>query len=125
MEILIAVIIGLILTAIFAAGFRGTRGWDGLLLFFAIIFLATWAGGLWIIPAGPLLAGIAWVPLVFIGILFALLLAALIPPSWSPREYYSDVRTESSSTTAMWGLSLFFWLLLLVLVVSVVLGYIA
>lgn len=124
--IILGVITAILLTVIFAAGFRGTRSWDGLLLFFLIIFLATWAGGLWITPTGPLLFGISWLPAVFVGLLFALVLVALIPPQWTPRDYTSsDVDTRSAGEVIVAGFGMFFWLLLLFLILAIVFGYIS
>jgi hypothetical protein len=34
----------------------------GLALFFLIIFLSTWAGGIWVHPVGGLVGGVHWVP---------------------------------------------------------------
>ena len=42
-----------------------------------ILFLATWAGGIWLVPFGPRLWGVAWASFVVVGLVVALLMAAL------------------------------------------------
>lgn len=79
-DVLLALGIGLIFTVIFA-GLLGRSGpWASVPVFFAIIFLAAWAGGVWIAPIGPALFGINWLPFVVFGLIFALLLAAAVGP---------------------------------------------
>jgi hypothetical protein len=78
-QLLFVLVIAALLTAVFALGFR-RREWDaGLLYFFFILFLATWAGGLWVGPYGSLLWGVPWATFLLVGVLPALLLTALIP----------------------------------------------
>src|SRR5689334_22780496 len=42
-----------------------------------ILFLATWAGGIWLVPFGPRLWGVAWGTFVVVGLVVALLMAAV------------------------------------------------
>jgi len=72
-NILFALGIGLALTAIFAGLFRRSGPWASNLVFFAIIFLAAWAGGVWIAPIGPTLFGVYWIPYLIFGLMAALL----------------------------------------------------
>jgi peptidoglycan/LPS O-acetylase OafA/YrhL len=83
-EFFFAILIALLLTAVFAAGFR-RQGWGtALVFFFLILFLATWAGGMWVVPFGPIAWGVPWVAYLFVGIVIALLITALIPPVGDP-----------------------------------------
>jgi len=50
---LIALTTTLGLSAVFIAGFRKRGPWDNFLLFFAVVFLGSWAGGIWFSPLGP------------------------------------------------------------------------
>jgi hypothetical protein len=79
-DFLLAVLIAALLTAIFAGFFRGHRFGAGLIMFFAVLLLATWAGGIWISPFGPLIRGVSWISFVLVGLLFALILTILLPP---------------------------------------------
>ena len=79
-DLLFVLFLTLILTLIFAVGFRRHSWGGGLILFFLILFLATWAGGMWITPFGPVWQGIVWLPFIFVGLLLALLLTSTIRP---------------------------------------------
>src|SRR5690349_10349883 len=60
---------------------RGRRQRIGPLSTFALVlvlFLSTWAGGLWLVPIGPRLWGVAWGSFLAVGLFVALLMAALI-----------------------------------------------
>ena len=52
-----------------------------------VLLLIVWAASIWTRPIGPVYWGVAWIPLFFIGLIFALLLAA-IP------TYDEDARTD-------------------------------
>lgn len=42
-----------------------------------ILFLATWAGGVWLVPVGPRLWGVAWGSFVVVGLVVALVIVAV------------------------------------------------
>jgi hypothetical protein len=119
-DLLFALVIGLVLTAIFSAGLRGERSGGALLVFFLVIFLAAWAGGVWIAPVGPLLFDVYWLPFVGMGLLFALLLLALLPPP-------APTPVESAPTPAedavLLGMGWFFWIFIIVIGGLVILRY--
>lgn len=129
-ELLLAFIVAVLLTAIFAAGFRRTGPWDSVILFFLVVLLAAWAGGIWIGPVGPALFNLYWIPFVFIGLLIALLLAAAGPtyrprtPREAQREVRDEARSEAAAAEAAVALGWFFWILLLGLLVAIVIRYI-
>ncbi len=121
-ELLFALAMALVFTSIFALGFRRTGPWSSVLIFFLVIFLASWAGGLWISPAGPVFLGIYWVPIVLVAFLFALLLAAAVPPRKPPHvETISEVKAEEAATQRAYDV--FFWTLLVGFAVVIILGY--
>lgn len=84
------VIVALIVAALFTAGMywlvrrRGTEAApSGLIVFFLIVFLATWAVGVWVTPRGPIAFGVPWLAFVVIGLVVALVAAAAPPVrSW-------------------------------------------
>ncbi len=82
LELLIAVAVALLLAAVlvFPLRRRGPGPLEGLLFFFLIIFLAAWAGGLWLTPIGPVAYGVPWVGFVVVGVILALILAAAATP---------------------------------------------
>jgi hypothetical protein len=78
-DLLFALVLGVLLTAIFAGGFGRIRARDELLLFFLIIFLGGWAASVWI-ASGPLLFDVYWLPTLITGFLIAMLFLAFVPP---------------------------------------------
>lgn len=124
-HLLFALIIGLLLAAIFA-GVSRRRGWDLFWMFFLIVFLGSWAGGVWIRPFGPAAYGVYWMPVLFVGVIISLLLVVLLP-SPPPRETADTVELVEAGEEASSGGPMmfgpFFWLLLAVLVVTIGVGY--
>jgi hypothetical protein len=121
--LLFALVIACLLTLIFAIGFR-RQGWGiGLLLFFLILFLATWAGGLWITPIGPLWWGIPWLAFLWVGIIMALLLAALIPDNRRSQATGISKRMTAAEADTLVAIDIFFWVLIAGLLVTIIIRY--
>jgi len=121
-DLLFALAVALLLTLIFAA-ILGARGPLGQCLgLFARRFSGRWAGGLWITPFGPPLFDTYWLPFLFVGLIFALLLAAVAPvaPPRTRREAIAQAREEEAAVAA---LTVFFWILIIALAGAVVLAY--
>jgi predicted lysophospholipase L1 biosynthesis ABC-type transport system permease subunit len=115
-------VMALLLTGIFTLGFLRRGPWTSVLAFFAIVFLAAWAGSLWLSPAGPIFYGIYWLPIVFTALLVALLLAGSVTRRHPPRvEAISEVKRQERVIESMFDA--FFWTLLVVLVLAIILGY--
>jgi hypothetical protein len=116
-NLLFALLLGLLLTWLFTAmlGVRGPGG--SFWLFFLILALAVWAGSLWIKPFGPPIFGVYWLPALFVGVLFALLIAVAIPPA--PRR--SAVPTQNEVAAAE-TLSIFFWFVVALLGLAILLA---
>lgn len=123
LDFLFALILGLLLTAIFTAGFRVRGPWGAWWAFLLIVVLAAWAGATWTRPIGPPLFGVNWIPLVFAGILFAVLLAAVVP-SRPPRTRAEAIAQARSEEAAVAVFGIFFWVLLVSLLIAVLLGYV-
>jgi hypothetical protein len=111
-----SLIITLILVLILSLSSK--RPFRGLGLFFLIIFLATWAGQLWITPFGPVIWGVTWVPLVVVSIFFLFLILALIPPV--PLNKKANGKAEDDVLIALGS---FFWAIMILLILAIVLGY--
>lgn len=119
-EVLFALGIGLVFTAIFA-GLLGRSGpWASIPVFFAIIFLAAWAGGVWIAPIGPALFGVYWLPFVVFGLIFALLLAAAVKP---PISAVTGARGRQERKRREAAFDVFFFTLIGLLIAAIVVGY--
>jgi hypothetical protein len=123
-DLLFVLFWALILTFIFAVGFRRQSWGGGLVIFFLILFLATWAGGVWITPFGPLWWGVSWLPFIFVGIVIALLLTTTIRPDRvRPRERGGvDVESRPDTETLV-ALDAFMWVLICGLLVAIIAGY--
>jgi len=126
----LSIIIALVFSAIFAWIIRrqGPRG--GFFWFFLIILLATWAGGIWIEPIGPVLWGVYWLPFLFIAFIFSLILS-LSAHDRKPRtredtlKEIEDARKEEALQELTYvTLNLFFWFLLAALAVAIVIRYV-
>jgi len=111
-----AIMISVLVMFVFSLLFKDRRPAGGPLLFFLVVFLATWAGQLWIQPVGPMYKGIAWVPLIFISVFFSLFVMALSPRVVTERD---EIETEATS----FAVGIFFWLVLILLVMAIVVAY--
>lgn len=115
----IALLLSFLLAVVFGWEYPGRPGvWPSLLFVFFIIFLATWAFGAWIPPAGPAVWGVYWLPFIGIGLIFMLLIAALIPPLRGRRR--RTAREEEAAEEAGTALGVFFWVFMLFLIISII-----
>jgi hypothetical protein len=123
-DLLLALLMALTFTMVFAIGFRRPGPWSSVFAFFMVIFLAAWAGGLWISPAGPVFLGIYWLPVVLVAFLVGLLLAAISPRRPRHVQTISEAREEAEEKRAVERVfNSFFWVLLIGFGLLIVLGY--
>lgn len=132
--ILSVLLIAILISVVFFYAFNTKGPWGSFWTFFLVILFCVWIANLWIRPAGPIFYGIGWIILATTGLLVALLLAA-VP---SAHSHQKEVRTEKkqdvpdpesetryqnfSRTTAT--ISGIFWILMVILLVIILLGYI-
>ncbi|MCE3259056.1 MAG: hypothetical protein K0S12_697, partial [Bacteroidetes bacterium] len=62
-EIVAALLVALVITVFFSAVLRHKGPWGAVWLVFVTIFLASWAGYLWINPFGPMVLGVSVAPI--------------------------------------------------------------
>jgi len=120
--ILFSVVIGVLLTAILLLGLQRKRTWRDFLIFFIVVFLGAWAGGLWVSKVGPSAWGIYWVPFLFTGLIFALLLAATAPPRM-PRSLPEQVEQAKQEEKIEREVGWLFWLLIAALAATIIVRY--
>lgn len=122
-ELLFALAMAILFTLIFALGFKRPGPWAAWWTFLVVVFLAAWAGSLWLSPAGPAFIEIYWLPILIIAFIVALLLAAVTPPPKAPSnvETISQVHKEETATET--AFDIFFWILLISLLILILLGY--
>jgi hypothetical protein len=141
-DFLLALVVAVALSVIFVAALGWRRGADesaaggAALFFFVILFMATWAGGLWFAPVGVGYGLSYWFGFLAVGLLFALVLAA-VPTGeerWRRRgrggapvtgaTAAAVERRQHAADMDAAGLGAFFWVLvLLTLGFLVVLAY--
>lgn len=102
-------------------GLKSRGPWGSAWTFWLVIFLGIWAASLWVYPSGPIAYGVSWLPLLFVGFFFAVLLAAAIPPRRRTPEVDEEAYTEIPRESR--ALGVFFWLLVLIMVIAIALGY--
>jgi branched-subunit amino acid transport protein len=115
--------IALLLTIIFSSVFGHRRGFSGLGLFFILLMLATWAGGLWVEPFGPEFWGVKWLSFLVIGTFFALFLLAILPPTRKPEtkeEAREQVEAEKETIIV---LNVFFWIIVIGFLAAIIIAY--
>lgn len=129
-ELLTALLIAILMVALFLLLVRrsGTR-YDKVWLFL-IVFGATWAGGVWIRPFGPPLAGVYWLTFVLAGIIAVGLIGLFIPrrPPHGRQETLEKLEQvkqskELQQVTTM-TLGVLFWLVLSIFVLAIVFRYV-
>ncbi|MFW6222112.1 MAG: hypothetical protein ACOC3T_00725 [Bacteroidota bacterium] len=127
LEALLVIIAAVAIGALFYFVFKSTGPWGTFWTFLLVLILAGLVAEAWITPFGPVYYGIAWVPTLFVIILFALLLAAATP---SRREEHiieeketrlppgesRRAREAGEATAAVVGI--FFWFLIIFLFVA-------
>ncbi|HKL24804.1 MAG TPA: hypothetical protein VJ910_01105 [Desulfuromonadales bacterium] len=115
-DLIIVLLIVAMLTAIFGAGYRRHRG-SSLFAFFILLLTLTWAVGIWVVPFGYPVYGVYWLPFLTAGVLFAVLLVALIPPSGVAVARARETAPEPGF------FGVFFWILMLILMLVIITGY--
>lgn len=116
-EFLFAIVFGILLTLIFRSLFKRSGPWSRGIVFFLVVFLAAWVGGIWIAPLGPTLFGAYWLPFLLAGLFMALIIAAVMPKGIDgpvARENYVSAER----------FDIFFYMLLGGMLVAIVLGYV-
>jgi len=121
-EFLLSAFVALMLSMVFFVGFARANWKAGLAFYFLILFLATWAGGIWIVPVGPSFNGLFWMPFVAAGLLFALLLTAVL--SKTTRQGQIDAHAgPAPKPGVMAATDAFFRLLVIGLAIVIAAGY--
>jgi len=122
-DVVIALVIGIVLTLIFTLAFRRRGPWSNVLLFFLVVFLGAWTAGIWIPPVGPALLGVFWLSPLMVGLILALLLAAAFPASPRRRSREEiDLKPDVPSPVVV-AVDVFFIILLILFAAVILIGY--
>jgi len=117
LAMLLIAIGALFIGVIFYYVFKTSGPWGSFWSFLLILILAGIAADAWITPVGPYYQGVAWFPVLFVILLFALLIAAATPPRRTRIE--PEVEPEEPAAIALGG---FFWVLMIFLLIAAVWG---
>jgi hypothetical protein len=120
--------IAFVLTAAAVLIFKRRGPWGAAWTFFLFLFLALWITSIYLPNVGPMYWGIAWVPIIVVGILLAFLLAAAIPDAneWRDESIQdtetsrvTDVTTRRSTPGIKW-----YWILIVIMIMLILVGMI-
>lgn len=120
LEILLTILIAVVIGILFYYIFRSRGPWGSFWSFLLILILAGLAAEAWIEPVGPVGWGVAWVPTIFVILLFALLLAAAAPPR--PERRITEPVPDTEEEATVIALSGFFWIFMIFLLGVVIWG---
>jgi len=90
---------------------------------FVVLFFATWAGAVWLIPFGPAFWGVTVLPFVTVALLLSLILAAVIPIAREQEAPTEHPKKPREGEKIMLALGLVFWLVVFLFVGAIVLAY--
>lgn len=129
--ILSVVLFAILISALFYYALKVRGPWGNFWVFFLILVLSIWAASLWIRPIGPTIYGVSWVPLFFIGLLIAILLAAIPTSQTRPQEKIEQKRPVDESKMkksrdldrSEVSLGWVFWLFVAILLIIIIVGY--
>jgi len=128
-ELVSALVIAGTLSYLFAHNLQRRGNRSGFFWFFLLIFMITWAGGLWLMPFGPALLGIHWLPFITVGLAGTIVVSFFAGRRY-PRNRHETIdlleriekERELQKMTYL-SLNIFFWIVLFVLVMAVLFRY--
>lgn len=136
--ILAAIVIAILISALFYFAFNARGPWGSLWTFFLVLLLVVWAASLWIRPIGPVYWGVSWVPLIFIGLIFALLLAAIptyddetevrlpeedvVIDETHPESRRTEIERRREAAGAAVAVGWIFWTFIIFLLIAIFIG---
>lgn len=133
--ILGTILVAILISALFYYAFNARGPWGSFWSFFLVLLLIIWAASLWVRPIGPMYWGVAWIPLFLVGLVFALLLAA-IPTSDTGNEARrgemideempvdrAEVNRRQDLNRTAATVSGLFWVFMVILLLIIIIGY--
>ncbi len=128
-ELIISLVVALTLSSGFVIATRKRGRRRGFLWLFLLIFLATWAGGVWLQPVGPSIGGVRWIQFLFSGLIIVALIALCTPsrPPHGRRETLDklaqlrNIKVIEQATYVVLGIM--FWVVLAGLIIAIAIRY--
>lgn len=128
-EIFGILLVSILLSTLFYYGLNRTGPWGSIWSFILVVFLGVFVFDIFATPVGPLYLGIAWLDLLLIGLIFALLLAAATPKNEPREEALSEndkkelrQRMEAGEGDSAVAIGAFFWILIFSFITTIAIG---
>jgi len=128
-EFILSFVIALILSIGFAVLTRKRGKRQGFWWLFLLIWVATWAGGVWLRPIRPTVGGSDWYQFLIAGLIFVGLIALFIPS----RPPHGRIETLEKLVEMRRGrvieqatyitLGVLFWLILIIFIAAILIRY--
>jgi len=129
-EFLVSLTVALLVCVVFALITRSDVKRTGFGWFLLLVLLATWAGGVWLRPFGPVWGDIRWLQFLIAGLL-VLLLFALFAPLKAPQGRHETIdqlqkiaRQKEVQKVTYMTLGVVFWVVLVILIAAVTIRYV-
>jgi hypothetical protein len=128
-ELIVSLVVALALSVGFVLATRNQGRRRGFLWLFLLIFVATWAGGIWLQPIGPTIGGIRWLQFLVSGLVIVGLMALFTPnrPPRSRRETLDKLaqlrNIKVLEQATYFALGILFWVILAGFIVAIVIRY--
>ncbi len=100
--IIISFVFALLFAILLPSIFRrhGPGPLRGIVLYFLIIFLFTWAIGSWLTPLGPVAFNTSWTGYLVIAFLIMILIGVLVPPHPTNKQALKDTARQTEKRRA-------------------------
>ena len=96
--------------------------WDNMIFVFTLIFLISWAGGVWLPQFGPVWQEGYWLPFLLTAFFVVMLLFAVAPPH-PPRNRGEAIERATLEMAAKRSLGGFFWILVIISGIVIMIHY--
>ena len=120
---ILVLIVSILVSVIFAMGFKSKGPWDNIIPFFIILFLGVWVASVWIKPVGPSVMGVYWAPILFATLIMTIFLAAATPRRRGSNKQPSSSESREKIRKSKKMINVFFWVLVVLLGILIFIGY--
>lgn len=127
-ELLGAIVVALIVGAIFYYGFKFTGPWGTFWAFLLVLIIGIWFMAALAEPIGPIWWGIAWFDLFLFAVLFAILLIAATPTIEDRRrhrDYYRSIKTDEEARDTAVTVGVWFWVMIILFLMVAIIAALA
>ncbi len=127
LQVILTILVAILVGILFYYIFKTSGPWGTFWSFLLILILGGLAAAAWVEPVGPVYYDVAWIPTLFVILMFALFLAAATPSYRRDARAREAARAEAETepvTTEPEGaiVGAFFWVLLIFLLIAAIWG---